>query len=100
MEADPQPPFTYWAPEGATIRNHPRDPATWVAESGDGSRTYYFGDQCRASEHQDWIGQSVEALPAPPVGSVWRVGCTTCAQTSDLKRAAEHLIRRGHAPDR
>lgn len=86
MQADPPPPFTYWAPEGATIRNHPRDPAIWIAEGAGGSQTYYFGDQCRASEHQDWIGRPVEALPERPDGDVWRVTCTTCAAQSDLSR--------------
>jgi hypothetical protein len=86
MEANPPPPFTYWAPEGSTIRNHPRDPAIWIAEGADGSRTYYFGDQCRASERQDWVGQPVETLPTPPVDAVWRVGSTSSAQTSDLRR--------------
>lgn len=85
MEASPPPPFTYWAPEGSTIRNHPRDLSIWIAVGADGSQTYYFGDQCRASERQDWIGQSVDALPSPPSGATWRVGCTTCEQTSDLQ---------------
>ena len=31
MEADPLPPFTYWAPESATIRNHPRMDGVWIA---------------------------------------------------------------------
>ncbi len=86
MAADPPPPFTYWAPEGATIRNHPRDPGAWLAESRDGSRKFYFGDQCRASEHQVWIGQSVDALPQAPRDQNWRVACKTCAVTSDMRR--------------
>ncbi|WP_433947432.1 hypothetical protein [Brevundimonas diminuta] len=86
MEADPPPAFTYWAPEGSTIRNHPQDPNIWIAEGTDGSRTYYFGDQCRASERQDWVGQPVETLPKPPVDAVWRIGTTTSPQTSDLRR--------------
>jgi hypothetical protein len=44
MAADPPPPFTYWAPENSTIRNHTRQPGIWIAESEDGSRKYYFGD--------------------------------------------------------
>lgn len=86
MAADPPPPFIYWAPEGATIRNHPRDAATWIAETADGSRKFYFGDQCRASERQGWIGQTVDVLPKASGEQVWRIGCTTCAQTSDLTR--------------
>ncbi len=86
MEANPPPPFTYWAPEGSTIRNHPREPGIWIAEVADGSKTYYFGDQCRASERQDWVGQRVETLPKPAVDAIWRIGTTTSAQTSDLRR--------------
>lgn len=86
MAADPPPPFTYWAPVGATIRNHPREAAIWIAETADGSRKFYFGDQCRASQRQSWIGQSVEALPRAPHDQVWRIACSTCAVTSDLHR--------------
>ncbi|QYF87025.1 hypothetical protein [Brevundimonas sp. PAMC22021] len=86
MAADPPPPFTYWAPEGATIRTHPREPTIWIAETPDGDRKFYFGDQCLASERQGWIGQPVDALPEPAEGSVWRIGCSTCEQTSDLRR--------------
>jgi hypothetical protein len=84
MAADPQPPFTYWAPENSTIRNHPRQPGIWIAESPDGSRKYYFGDQCRASEFQRFIGQPLDALPAKPADATWRPSCSTCARTSDL----------------
>lgn len=48
MGADPLPPFTYWAPENSKIRNHPRLPGVWIAETADGPRIYYFGDGCRA----------------------------------------------------
>ncbi|WP_146119514.1 hypothetical protein [Phyllobacterium phragmitis] len=86
MEADPPPPFTYWAPENSTIRNHPRDPLTWIAETEGGSRLYYFGDQCRASQFQHFVGQPVDALPDKPAGATWRMACSTCAVTSDLGR--------------
>lgn len=69
MEADPLPPFTYWAPESATIRNHPRMDGVWIAESADGSRRYYFGDQCRASEFQRFVGRPLDTLPEEPVGA-------------------------------
>lgn len=84
MAADPQPPFTYWAPEGSTIRNHPREPGIWIAESADGSRKFYFGDQCHASKFQRFVGQSRDALPAKPADAKWRLTCSTCAATSDL----------------
>lgn len=84
MAADPQPPFTYWAPENSTIRNHPRQPGIWIAESLDGSRKFYFGDKCRASEFQRFVGQAVDALPAQPAGATWRLSCSSCARTSDL----------------
>ncbi|WEX08496.1 hypothetical protein [Chelativorans sp. AA-79] len=86
MEADPPPPFTYWAPEGSTIRNHPLDPMTWIAESADRSRKYYFGDQCRASQFQRLVGQPLDALPDKPAGATWRLACSTCAVISDLGR--------------
>lgn len=86
MAADPPPPFTYWAPEGSTIRNHPNDQGAWIAERADGTRKFYFGDQCRASERQGWVGQSVDTLPQTPSGQKWRTACTTCAVTSDLQR--------------
>lgn len=84
MAADPQPPFTYWAPENSTIKNHPRQPGIWIAESEDGSRKFYFGDQCRASEYQRFIGQPLDALPKKPADATWRLACSTCARTSDL----------------
>ncbi|MDI6025951.1 hypothetical protein QBK99_07095 [Corticibacterium sp. UT-5YL-CI-8] len=86
MEADPAPPYTYWAPEGSTIRNHPRDPMTWIAESADGSRKFYFGDQCQASQFQRFVGQPLDALPEKSTGAIWRMACSTCAVTSDLGR--------------
>ncbi|QND70030.1 hypothetical protein [Tardiphaga robiniae] len=84
MAADPQPPFTYWAPEYSTIRNHPRQRGIWIAEAADGSRKYYFGDQCRASEFQSFVGQSVDALPERPANATWRLACSTCAGLSDM----------------
>lgn len=86
MAADPPPPFTYWAPEGSTIRNHPNDQGAWIAERADGSRKFYFGDQCRASERQDLVGQSIDALPQTLSDQKWRTACTTCEVTSDLQR--------------
>lgn len=85
VEADPPPPFTYWAPEGSTIRNHPDVPEIWIAERRDGARMYYFGDQCRASEWQRFVGQPLSALPPPPEGAERRVFCTNCAHTDDLR---------------
>lgn len=86
MAADPPPPFTYWAPEASTIHNHPNDQGTWIAERSDGSRKFYFGDQCRASARQGWVGQSVDTLPQTPSDQKWRTACTTCEVTSDLQR--------------
>ncbi|OJY74093.1 MAG: hypothetical protein BGP09_27230 [Rhizobium sp. 60-20] len=84
MAADPPPPFTYWAPENSTIRNHPRQPGIWIAESPGGGRKYYFGDQCRASEFQRFVGKPLDRLPAKPADATWRLTCSTCAATSDL----------------
>lgn len=85
MAADPPPPFTYWAPENSRIRNHPRQPGIWIAESKDGSRKFYFGDQCRASEFQRFVGHSVDALPEKTANGTWRLACSACARTSDLR---------------
>ena len=84
MAANPQPPFTYWAPEGSTIRNHPDQPGIWIAETTDGAREFYFGDRCRASEFQRYVGKSIDALPEKAAGATWRLICSTCAAESDL----------------
>lgn len=86
MEADPLPPFTYWAPENSTIRNHPRLPGVWITETADGPRIYYFGDRCRASEFQGFIGKQLDALPERPADATWRMTCSICAVTSNLGR--------------
>jgi hypothetical protein len=86
MVADPPPPFTYWAPEGSTVRNHPSEPGIWIAEAATGARTFYFGDQCHASQRQAWVGQSVDALPKKPDGQAWRIACSACVVNSDLQR--------------
>jgi len=83
VEADPPPPFTYWAPEGSVIRNH-RNPGLWVAHLN-GQQTIYFGDSCRASEWQSYIGQSLSSIPPAPAGMTIRTYCTTCAKTDDLR---------------
>jgi hypothetical protein len=84
VEADPPPPFTYWAPEGSVIRNH-GNPGLWIAELDGRSVKIYFGDQCRASEWQHLVGQPLSALPEPPAGMSVRTYCTTCAKTDDLR---------------
>lgn len=84
MAADPQPPFTYWAPENSTIRNHPRQPGIWIAESENGARKYYFGDRCHASEFQSYVGRRLDSLPSKPAEALWRLTCSTCATLSDL----------------
>ncbi len=93
MEADPPPPFTYWAPDNSTIRNHPRVEGVWTAEiEGQPTRTYY-GDQCRASEFQHFVGQPLEGLPEQASGVNWRMVCTeTCAMTSDLRRERTNVL--------
>lgn len=86
MEADPPPPFTYWVPEGSTIRNHPRDNSVWIARKDGEHDRYYFGDECSASRYQRFVGHPMEVLAEKPEGAVWRQACTTCAITSDLGR--------------
>lgn len=87
MEADPPPPFTYWAPQNSTIRNHPRVDGVWIAEIEGQPTRYYSGDQCRASQFQKFIGQPLDALPEKSTDATWRTACSTCAVTSDLGRA-------------
>ncbi|TWG95877.1 hypothetical protein L598_002900000150 [Mesorhizobium sp. J18] len=92
MEADPPPPFTYWAPENSTIRNHPRMEGVWTAEIEGQPARYYYGDQCRASEFQGFVGQPLDALPEKPENAVWRIACSSCAMTSDLGRARMNVF--------
>lgn len=84
VEADPAPPFTYWAPAGSVIRNHPTNPGIWLAEVNGRQTGYYFGDRCRASEYQGLVGRPVRSLPDPPPAN-WRVSCETCPVTDDLR---------------
>ncbi|MET1756508.1 hypothetical protein ABVV53_13775 [Novosphingobium sp. RD2P27] len=86
MAANPPPPFTYWAPVGSTIRNHPREADIWIAEVDGRPAEYYFGDQCHASQYQRFVGQHLDALPEKPANAIWRTACATCAVTSDLQR--------------
>lgn len=85
MLADPPPPFTYWAPENSTVKNHPHQPGIWIADGPDRSRKYYFGDQCKASEYQALVGHTISELPDRPEGATWRLKCSTCPVTSDLR---------------
>lgn len=84
MEANPPPPFTYWAPEGSTIINHPNGEGVWLAEQDGKPAAYYFGNQCRAAEFQQFVGQPVDSFPKSPKDQIWRFACTECAVTSDL----------------
>ena len=84
MEADPPPPFTYWAPEGSIIRNH-GNPGLWVAYLNGRNVKTYFGDQCRASTWQHLVGQPVSSVPTPPPGTELRTSCTSCAVNDDLR---------------
>jgi ABC-type amino acid transport substrate-binding protein len=90
--ADPAPPFTYWAPDGSVIRNHPTVPGIWVAQSdGRQSGVYYFGDRCKASERQGLVGQPVQSLPKPTPAD-WRVSCAQCPVTDDLRRDRLNVV--------
>jgi hypothetical protein len=84
MEADPVPPFTYWAPEHSTIRNHSRQAGIWIAQAAGQPHRYYFGDQCQASRYQQFVGRPLAELPRAPQGAVWRMYCSTCSVTQDL----------------
>lgn len=84
MQADPAPPFTYWAAEGSTIRNHARQAGVWIAQGPGQTDRYYFGDRCQASRYQQFVGRPVSEMPAPPQGAEWRTHCTTCAVIQNL----------------
>jgi hypothetical protein len=84
MEADPPPPFTYWAPEASTIINHPNGEGIWIAEQYGKRAPYYFGDQCKASEYQQFVEQPLDSFPKPRKDQVWRFACTECAVQQDL----------------
>ncbi len=84
MAAAPPPPFTYWAPDGSTIRNHPRQAGIWIAQAAGRPDRYYFGDQCQASRYQKFVGRPLAEMPAAPPGALWRTHCSTCAVTQDL----------------
>lgn len=86
MEANPPPPFTYWAAEGSIIRNHGRQAGIWIAKTAGNPDRYYFGDQCLASQYQQFVGRPVSEMPAPPPGAEWRTHCASCAVTQDLRR--------------
>jgi hypothetical protein len=90
VEADPPPPFTYWAPDGSVIRNH-SNPGLWVAHL-DGRQIIYFGDSCRASDWQRYVGQPLSSLPPAPSGMTIRTYCTQCAKTDDLRRDRINVV--------
>lgn len=92
MEATPPPPFTYWAPEGATIRNHPNVPGMWLAFVGEQNVASYSGDDCGASAYQRFVGQSADALPAPPEGVEVRPSCEGCAVNGDLRPTRMNVV--------
>ncbi|MBB3808736.1 hypothetical protein [Pseudochelatococcus contaminans] len=92
MDADPPPPFTYWAPEGSMIRNHPRIAGVWIAETEGIPDKYYFGDQCRASEFQRYVGHDLDMLPEKSGDAVRRLACSTCSVTSDLGWARMNIF--------
>lgn len=92
IEADPPPPFTYWAPEGATIRSHPSVPGLWNAFVNGRNVATYFGDACRASEFQRFVGSPVQSFPAPPAGVEICNSCETCAVNDDLRPNRMNVI--------
>ncbi len=57
IEADPPPPFAYWAPAGSVIRNHPTSPGVWFAEIDGRRGPIYFGDDCGAARLQGLVGR-------------------------------------------
>ena len=91
VEADPAPPFTYWAPDRAVIRNH-GNAGVWVAYVDGVNVATYFGDECRASELQRYVGQPLSAVPQPPPGVALRTSCSTCPVNDDLRRNRVNIV--------
>lgn len=91
IAADPAPPFTYWAPEGSTIRNHV-NPGIWNAFVDGRNVATYFGDACGASGYQAYVGQPLKSLPPPPNGVDMRLSCETCAVNDDLRPNRMNVI--------
>lgn len=92
MEATPPPPHTYWAPEGATIRNHPHVPGIWLAFVDGRNVASYYGDQCRASEYQRFIGEPLLSIAPPPPGMEERRSCEGCPVNADLRPDRVNVI--------
>lgn len=86
MRADPPPPYTYWAPEGATIRNHPTQPDIWVAEIDGRPAAYYFGDDCGAAGRQAWVGRDLASLSGELPEASTRIQALGQPVTADLRR--------------
>lgn len=93
MRADPAPPFTYWAPEGSVITNHPNVEGIWFADLNGQRVATYFGDQCHASEYQNLLGQPLSTVTsALPADAQVRTICTECARQDDLRRDRINVI--------
>lgn len=83
MQADPEPPFTYWAPPGSTIRNHPTSSGIWFAEVQVEQRPTYFGEDCGAYRWQDLIGEPIAPLRVAFAGA--RISGPGQPITADLR---------------
>ncbi len=59
-----------------------REPASRLATT---STDPLLPDQCGASERQSWVGEPIDSIPKPPADATWRVVCTACARTDDLR---------------
>jgi hypothetical protein len=92
IAADPAPPFTYWAPEGATIRNHPNVPGLWQAFVGGKNVATYFGDACGASRLQAYVGKPLQSFPPSAPGAEVRTACETCPVHDDLRPSRINVI--------
>lgn len=85
VKADPAPRFSYWALAGSTVSNHPRENGVWIAHAEGIRPIYYFGDLCRASAFQAFVGLALDQFPYGEFGDNLRTSCTQCAVTSDLR---------------
>ena len=92
IEADPAPPYAYWAPAGSVIRNHPTSPGIWFAEIDGEPGPFYFGDDCGASRLQGLVGDDRSLDPLIFPGGLRDYAVMTPV-TADLRPERLNVVR-------
>ena len=67
------------------MKNHPRVDGVWIAVGQEPYPTSYYGDMCKASQFQKFLGDDLSRFPPTPEDAVWRFACNECAMLSDLQ---------------